>query len=392
MIVSSKPLASPFSIGPATLRNRILMAPITTNYADEAGNVTDKTLGFYGERARGGAGALIFEALSVSEQAKLTIRGYDLHNDNFIEGLAQVTDLVHQSGARVFAQLCHAGPKARSALNGLQSVSASEVAVKVGDPPRAVTRSEISQIVDQFAAAAVRARRAGFDGIELHAAHFYLLSAFLSGHLNRRSDEYGGSVENRSRLVCDIVRAVKAHAGGDFPVLCRIHAKETLPDGIDEAQAQQIARLLEAAGVDAIHVSAGTVEVDPRIARFYSIRVGGPTTKECSPGCFVPYAAVVKQAVSVPVIAVGKLNDPIVAEEVIRTGAADLVAIGRGMIADPYLPQKMLTGRWDDIVKCTDCLSCHTTMVRQRDMECSVNVRPWRPKGYVAGQYKRAHR
>ena len=385
-MVLSGPLAlsQPIAIGNVLLSNRIVMAPITTNYGDERGYVTSKTLGFYGERARGGAAAIIFEALCIDATSRLAPRGYCIHDDSFVAGLASVVELVHGHGARIFAQLCHAGPKARSAITGAQALSASDVAVRFADPPRPMTQAEIRQAIDAFAAAALRARKAGFDGIELHAAHFYLLSAFLSGHLNLRADEYGGSVENRARLACEVIQAVKAKAGSDYPVICRIHGREALPRGIDEAEAKEIARLLVDAGADALHVSAGTAEVNPKIAPLYAIRVGGPPTKEMPFGCFVDCAASVKQAVDVPVIAVGKLNEPAVAERVLREKAADVIAIGRGLIADPYLPAKMLSGRWDEIVRCKDCLTCHTTMIMQRDMRCSVNPRPWEPAMYRA--------
>jgi 2,4-dienoyl-CoA reductase-like NADH-dependent reductase (Old Yellow Enzyme family) len=379
--VGPSPLARPIAIGGVQLRNRLLMAPITTNYADERGTVTEKTLGFYEERARGGAGALIFEAVSINPRSRLVVRQHGLHDDAFIPGLREVTRRVHGHGAAIFVQLCHGGPKAGSAINGLQPVSASEVPVKVADIPRAITREEISQAIEDFALAAQRAREAGFDGVELHAAHFYLLSAFLSGYLNRRTDEYGGSVENRSRLTCQVVQAVKRRAGEDYPVICRIHGRESLPGGIDEAEARLLARLLAGAAADALHISAAIFPVNPKLAASFAIQVGGPPSRDVPSGCYLPYAAGVKQAVGIPVIAVGKLNEPSVAEGVVRDGVADAVAIGRGLIADPYLPEKVLAGRWDEIVRCEDCLLCHTTLQTQRDVECSVSPRPWEPKG-----------
>jgi 2,4-dienoyl-CoA reductase-like NADH-dependent reductase (Old Yellow Enzyme family) len=379
--LSLSPLARPMAIGRAHLRNRLLMAPLTTNYADEHGAVTEKTLGFYEERARGGAGALIFEAVSINPRSRLVVRQHGLHDDAFIPGLREVTRRVHAGGAALFVQLCHGGPKAGSAINGVQAVSASEVPVKVADIPRAISREEIARAIEDFASAARRAREAGFDGVELHAAHFYLLSAFLSGYLNRRADEYGGSVENRARLTCQVVQAVKNRAGEDYPVICRIHGREALPGGIDEAEAQQLARLLAGAGADALHISAAIFPVNPKLAASFAIQVGGPPSKEIPPGCYLPYAAAVKQAIGVPVIAVGKLNEPSVAEGVVRDGLADAVAIGRGLIADPYLPEKVLAGRWDEIVRCEDCLACHTTLQTQRDVNCSVSPQPWEPRG-----------
>lgn len=373
-------LAKPIDLGGVVLRNRILMAPISTNYADENGRVTEKTLGFYGERARGGAGALIFEALNVDRSTKVFLRQHGLYDDSFVPGLAEVAAVVHSHGARLFAQLCHGGPKAVSSISGAQPLSASAVAVKVGDEPRPMTVEQIGLAVERFADAALRAREAGFDGVELHAAHFYLLSAFLSGHLNRRTDGYGGSVANRTRLVRETIHAVKARAGSDYPVICRIHGRESLEGGIDEAEAREIARLLADAGADAIHVSAGTVEVNPRIAPLFAVKVGAPPTAKMAHGCFVEYAASIRRVVRVPVIAVGKLNEAAVAEQAIRDGSADLVAIGRGLIADPHLPAKVLSGRWDDIIRCRDCLTCHTCIQQQRDMDCSANPQPWRPK------------
>jgi len=379
--VGPSPLSRPICLGGVAVRNRLLMAPLTTNYGDGRGVVTEKTLGFYEERARGGAGALIFEAVSVSPRTRLVVRQHGLHDDVFLPGLREVTRRVHGHGAAIFVQLCHGGAKAGSAINGVQPLSASEVPVKVTDIPRAMTREEISQAIEDFASAALRAREAGFDGVELHAAHFYLLSAFLSGYFNHRTDEYGGSVENRARLTCRVVQAVKSRAGEDYPVVCRIHGREALPGGIDEAEARQIARLLADAGADALHISAAIFPVNPKLAASFAIQVGGPPSKEVPSGCYLSYASTVKQAVGVPVIAVGKLNEPSVAEGVVRDGTADAVAIGRGLIADPYLPEKILAGRWDEIIRCEDCLLCHTTLQTQRDVDCSVSPRPWEPRG-----------
>ena len=379
--MGASPLSRPIALGGVSIRNRLLMAPLTTNYGDERGAVTEKTLSFYEERARGGAGALIFEAVSVNPRTRLVVRQHGLHDDVFLPGLREVTRRVHAHGAAIFVQLCHGGAKAGSAINGLQPLSASEVPVKVSDIPRAMSREQISRAIEDFATAALRAREAGFDGVELHAAHFYLLSAFLSGYFNRRTDEYGGCVENRARLTCRVIQAVKGRAGEGYPVICRIHGREALPGGIDEAEARQIARLLADAGADALHVSAATLPVNPKLASSFAIQVGGPPTKQVPAGCYLPYAAAVKDAVGVPVIAVGKLNEPSVAEGVVRDGIADAVAIGRGLIADPYLPEKILAGRWNEIVRCEDCLTCHTTLQTQRDVNCSVSPRPWEPRG-----------
>lgn len=381
MNTNSLALARPLAIGRLVLRNRILMAPITTNYGDERGYATDRTLSFYGERAAGGAAAIVFEALSVNGRARLCVREHGLHDDSFIPRLTEVTESVHAHGGRLIAQLCHAGPKASATINGVQAVSASAVPVKTADPPRPISREEIARVIEDFAAAAVRARDAGFDGVELHACHFYLLSSFLSGYLNRRTDEYGGSVENRARLTCEVLRAVKARSGADFPVVCRIHGREKLPGGIDEAEAGQIGTLLEQAGADALHVSGATVPVNPKVTSLYAIPVGSIPNEATPHGCYLGCAARVKEAVRVPVIAVGKLNDPVLAEAAVRDGAADAVGIARGLVADPYLPTKVLEGRWDEIVRCTDCLTCHTTTQKQHDMGCSVNPKPWVAKG-----------
>ncbi len=380
-------LAQPISLGPVKLRNRIVLAPITSNYADPGGYVTDKTLGFYEERAKGGVAGIIFEATGIMPRNRLTPLQHGLYDDSFIPGLKEVTRRVHDHGAAIFVQLCHGGAKAGSAVNGVRPVSVSEVPVKAADIPRPITDEELARAIQDFADAAVRAREAGFDGVELHAAHFYLLSTFLSGYFNHRTDRYGGSVENRARLTREVIQAVKAAAGRNFPVICRIHGREHLPGGIDEAEAAEIARLLARSGADAIHVSAATLPVNPKIESHYAVKVGGPPTKETPAGCFLDYAAPVKRAVDVPVIAVGKLNDPAVADQAVREGITDLVAIARGLIADPYLPRKVLEGRPEDIVRCTDCLTCHTTIQTGRVMGCGTNPKPWRPKGEAKGSY-----
>jgi len=238
--------------------------------------------------------------------------------------------------------------------------------------PRRLETEEVYGVIRNFVDAGVRAKTAGFDGIELHAAHFYLLSAFLSPYTNTRDDEFGGDTTRRVRLVCDVIEGIKERVGADFPVSCRINAVETLEGGLTLEEGKQTSKLLEASGADVIDVSA----YDRPLSSTYhgmDIAVGGICGKDDPKGAFVPYAAEIKSVVDVPVITVSKLDDPVFANQVLDENKADLIAIGRGLLADPYLPQKAQEGNLDEINWCTYCGVCHTSQQRGKEIRCPIN-------------------
>ncbi|MFC2023649.1 NADH:flavin oxidoreductase [Chloroflexota bacterium] len=366
-------LFSTGSIGRVELRNRMLMPPVNTNYGDEQGFVTDKAIGFYRKRAAGGVGGLILEAMQVDPLSKIVVREMGVYDDLFVEGLHKLAEVIHSEGAKAFVQLNHGGPKAAYELNGVQCTSASSIPVKKDNIPRPLEVPEIQRIVALHADAAQRVQQAGFDGVELQACHFYLLSAFLSGYLNRRIDDYGGTTANRCRFVVEIIEAVKARCGRDFPVIVRINAFEDIDRGISAEEGQQISRILESAGADAIHASAAAHPVNPDIEHLFELKVGGAPPREAPPGCFSPLAEGIKRCVRIPVITVGKILEPATASEIINQGQADFVALGRALIADPELPNKAARGADDAIVSCCECRVCHTSMQQKGDLVCAVN-------------------
>ena len=284
---------------------------------------------------------------------------------------------IHAEGAAAFVQLNHGGPKAAFELNGVQCVSASAIPVKKHNMPRALDIDEIPRVVRLHAEAARRAQQAGFDGVELQACHFYLLNAFMSGYLNQRTDAYGGSVENRARIVVEVIRAIKELCGEGYPVIARINAHERLPGGITAEEGQEMSRLFEAAGCDCIHASAADADVNPDIAHLFELQIAGGSPDGSPQGALVPYAEGIKRRVGIPVITVGKIFDPRLADSIIRQGRADFVAMARALIVDPDLPQKAAAGRFDDIEPCTECRTCHTSMQNKGDMRCAVNAELW---------------
>ena len=281
-----------------------------------------------------------------------------LHDSKFIPDLARLVSSVKGEGAAVGIQLWHPGRQ----TNLSEPVAPSAVPLSPRTPvPRELTQSDIGELVGHYASAAVRCREAGFDYIEVHAAHCYLPCEFLSPLVNRRSDEYGGGLVNRARFLLEIVRAVRASCGDDFPLFCRLSGTEGLDGGFDIDEAVQVARWLVEASVNCLSVSAGT---------WHTLQLSIPPMF-MDRGCLVPLAAQIKQAVDVPVIAAGRLDDATLAEKVLADGQADLIGIGRALVADPDWPAKVRDGRHDEITPCIACNAClELNFARRRDAMC----------------------
>ena len=358
-------LFQPMSIGEMRLRNRIVMPPMVTNFGSSDGRVTEQTTAYYEERAKGGVGLIIVEATCVdSPIGKLSPYQLVIDNDSFIPGLSDLAHAIRRHGARAAVQLHHAGGSTSSAVTGLQPVGPSAVTFPDREMPIELTLGEISEIVQRFARAAERAKRAGFDGVEIHAAHGYLIAQFLSSAFNKRQDEYGGSLANRARFLLEIIKTTRAVVGKSYPVWCRLSGREYgIPGGITVEETQAVARMAEEAGAAAIHVSA---------------YAAGRDTRNLPPaaqprGALVRFAEAVKSVVSIPVITVGRI-EPVLGERILTEGRADLIAIGRGLIADPYLPQKAAAGRLEDIRPCIACGSCLARVNAGKDSPlCGVN-------------------
>ncbi len=383
-------LLEPGRIGRMELRNRIIMAPMGTGYATDEGMVTQRLKDYYEERARGGAGLIIPGVLSVDPTGgRCETEQLSIADDRHIPGLRELTEAVHRHGARIAAQLQHAGKIATvDVCLAVQPVTASEMAAADANAAadmnleeivrmaqrfskmpkdfktRALALEEIPHYVALFARAAERARASGFDGVEVHAAHGYLIDSFLSPSANRRTDQYGGELANRARFLLEIIEAIREKVGRDYPVWCRIDGREwEIEGGIAPADSRALAVMLQEAGVDAIHVSGygpvPTTFIDAPIPYL--------------PGRLVADAWNVKQAVRIPVIAVGRIS-PELGEEMLRLGKADFIAMGRPLLADPELPNKLAAGRRDDARPCIRCYECASAHVEDSSTICSVNV------------------
>jgi len=383
-----KTLLSPFQIKNLNLKNRMVKAPMGMRYAGERdGYVNETYMAYYEALARGGVGMLLTEATSVDfPQGGTGARHLRLDDDKYIPGLSNLTKLIHRYDASCFMQLNHGGPALSRTFSGLHPVAASAIGPRMGpkkgDQPREMTLQEIETVVANFAAAALRALEAGFDGIEIHGAHFYLINSFLSRAWNKRKDAYGGDVKNRARLAIEIVKAVRDKVGPNYPVGIRINGVEYGADGgITVEDSIATSKMVEEAGVDYIHVSA------EGYGDYFYLQWPEQIFRPAPPaplasyldgsnrgaGAFVPIAAAIKKTVSIPIITVGRLN-PIIAEKILRDGKADLLTFGRTLMADPDFPNKLAAGKLKAIVPCIACLRGWEAGFLGGSVCCTVNA------------------
>lgn len=380
-------LLSPGRIGSMTLRNRIVVTAMGVNMAEPDGSCGDRLRAYHEAQAKGGAGLIIMGASGVSwPVGGVQIRQIAVSDDRFIPGIAAVAEAVHRHGCKLAMQLHMGGPNSvedmlagrpvyvpsiPELLSGYaaallpEELAASAFGNITAVDFQVMTRADIQRFVADFAAAADRARRAGVDGIEIHGGHGYLLSAFLSPKTNQRDDEYGGPLENRARLLLEVIAAIRGRVGSDYPVWVKLDSREIdKPGGIAIEDAVQAAILAERAGADAITVSAY------HGASGGKLDAGSHTPNV--PAQNLPYAAQIKAAVKVPVIASGKI-EPAAADDAIASGKADFISMGRKILADPALPQKLSEGREDDILPCIYCYTCISAIFTQDSTRCAVN-------------------
>jgi 2,4-dienoyl-CoA reductase-like NADH-dependent reductase (Old Yellow Enzyme family)/thioredoxin reductase len=386
-----KKVFEPTNIGRMQLKNRIVMPPMGTNYAEAGGAVSQRMLDYYEARARGGVGLVIVEGSAPSLRCTTSLQASpsyqaSLGDDKFIPGWRKLTDAAHKYNARIAIQIMH-GTLEDWNGKALQ-VGPSPVIVParlmgiLGGPPHELTVEEIAERVKWFASAAKRAKEAGFDGVEIHGAHQYIVAAFLSSATNQRKDEYGGSLENKARFLVEILQAVKREVGPDFPVWVRFNAQEWgVENGITIEETKQMVPLVVEAGAQALHVSAYG-------AGSYITTAPIPDT----PGFMVPLAEEVKKLTNVPVIAVGRL-DLELGEKILEEGKADLIAIGRRLLADPDLPNKVAEGRLDEVIPCIGCMECIERLAfdeRGEGVTCVVNPALGRERAYQIKPVKKA--
>lgn len=345
-------LFSPIRIRQVELKNRIVMPAISTNYAAKDGSVTQRLIDYYEARAKGGAGLIIVECGSVLyPESRINKNQIGLHHDGLTAGLAGLVGALHRHGAKVAFQLSHGGKRATSDITGLQPASPSSIPIRArvpdwpeGETPRTLSVPEIREIVKAFGAAAARARQAGADAVEIHGAHSFLILEFLSPYSNLRNDEYGGTLERRTRFAREIVLDVRQRVG-DLPVIFRISADEHVTGGLTIEDTKKIVRILEDAGVDVFNVSSGNHDTPEEVI----------PPAVYPPGFRIDLSREVKRVVNVPVIASGRINNPRLAEEILSNKDADLIVIGRGLICDPEFPNKAAQGKADEIRRCIAC-------------------------------------
>jgi dimethylglycine catabolism A len=372
-------LLTPARIGPAEIPNRIVMPPMTTRGSDEEGHVTDQTVAYYMARARGGVGLITVEMASPEKAGRHRRRELGVYHDGFLPGLTRLVGEIHAGGAKASIQLGHGGGHTRVDICGETPVAPSAIPHPVYETtfetivPEEMTKERIAQTKAAYVAAAVRARTAGFDCVEIHAAHGYLISQFHAPFENRRTDEYGGSLENRARFGLDVLRAVKA-AVPELGVIYRLSIDDFFEGGLTADEGLTIAQWAAQAGADALHVTAGHYRSKPTAHRMIP-----PMTEPDA--TFLEFAAKVKALVKIPVIAVGRLGDPITATQAVASGKADFIALGRTLVADPQWVEKLR--RDEPIRRCLACNTCIDGMRGGAGISCVVNGAAGRETRYA---------
>ena len=357
---------SPINIGTVTVPNRFVVPPMGNNFANTDGSMSERSAAYYEARAKGGFGLITIESTVVYKQAKGGPRKPCLFSDEVVPSFKRVADACHAYGAKVSIQLQHAGPEGNSKLTGYPLKAASAIAPSAGrETPEAMPTEEVYRLIECYGDAARRAQLAGIDMVEVHCAHGYLVSTFISARTNKRTDEFGGCFENRMRLPRLIIENIRKKTGGNMPILCRINARDEGDGGVDVHDAAAIAAYLEqVCGVDAIHVTR-SIHIHDEFMWAPNITHGGFNAE---------LGAEIKRAVSVPVILVGRFTEPQYAELLVKQGRADLIAFGRQSIADPELPNKARNGQLEKLTPCIACLlGCVPNMLQGRPITCAMN-------------------
>jgi len=359
---------SPFTAGNLHLKNRIVMAPMGNNLSSPQGMVSEEAIAYYQERAKGGAGLIITEATPVSLRGRHRGKGICVFEDSFLPGLRQLVEAVHEHKTAIALQLHHAGRLADPQLSGGVPLAPSPIPREEGGLiPNEMTQEDIQEVIVQFARAARRGKEAGFDAVEIHGAHGYLIHQFFSPRTNQRKDQYGGDSARRALFALQILQQVRKEVGPDYPISFRLSAEEYIKNGYHIEEARDWALELEKAGATVLHVSGGSTE------SFYGAAHVIPPM--ALPEAFhVPLAAEIKRRVKIPVIAVGRLGTPEVAERVLQEGQADLIAAGRAFLVDPYWPLKIAQGIREKIRPCVACNYCLSRIFQQQEIACFQNA------------------
>ncbi len=366
-------LFTPIKIGPMELKNRIGLPPMTVGYGQPSGEVTDRHYAYYGTRARGGASLIMTESTAVNEGRKYGLNPLGLYDDAQIPSWEKLAKEIHPHGAKLGCQLMDPGPEGMELLTGIQPIGPSAVLSRsvFRALPREMTTGEVEAVVEDFAEAVRRARDAGLDCVQIHAAHGYaMVGSFLSPFFNKRTDRYGGSLENRLQFLLEIIASARAKVGPNFAITLRMSGDERRTGGRTTQETQFIARTLANAGVDSIEISGGVI---PTV--FHGVVPPQGTELALN----APYAKLIKEVVDIPIMCVGRINTPRLAEFVIATGEADMVSMGRALNADPEMPNKAEKGLLDEITPCVGCNEgCIASVMQGIPARCIVNTQAGR--------------
>jgi 2,4-dienoyl-CoA reductase-like NADH-dependent reductase (Old Yellow Enzyme family) len=357
------------SINGMKLSNRFVRSATYEGMAAEDGSCTEVLIAKMAELAEGGVGLIITSHAFVSLEGRARNRQIGIHSDAMIPGLRKMAEAVHGKGGRIVVQLAHAGAQTDRKISGFDALGPSAFEKEKGCISREMTGADMDRIAACFGDAAVRAREAGFDGVEVHGAHGYLLSQFLSPHFNKRTDGYGGSIENRMRFLLEVFAAVRARTGKDFPVLIKLNSEDFLDDGLRPEEMIRVSQMLEAKGIDAIEMSGGTGYSGEKIPS----RKGVLKT-EGEEAYYREAASRFKERVRVPLILVGGILSFPVAEGLVEQGLADYIALSRPVIREPRLVARWRAGDRSKAT-CLMCNQCYQPILRGDGISCEVDNR-----------------
>jgi 2,4-dienoyl-CoA reductase-like NADH-dependent reductase (Old Yellow Enzyme family) len=353
----------PSEINGLKLENRFIRSATWEGMAAEDGSCTPKLIQLVSDLARGGVGLIITSHSYVQKVGQARNGQLGIHSDDMIRGLTEMADAVHRQRGKIVCQLAHAGLFARIRFSGQTPIAPSDIPGIAEGPRREMTKEDIQTVVKAFTAAAKRARTAGFDGVQIHAAHGYLLSQFISPIFNHRTDEYGGSLENRARLPLEVLQAIRRNVGGGFPVLIKLNCKEFRDDGLQPDEFVQIGKMLADAGIDAIEVSGGLL-ISPK---HQPSQLG--INKDEKEAYFREEAKALKKRVDIPIILVGGNRSFHVAERIVAQGVADYISMSRPLIREPHLINRWKAG---DLTKsaCVSDNMCFRPAIEGKGVYC----------------------
>jgi len=367
-------LFSTFSIKGCKLKNRIVMPSLASFLIENDGSIPRKAIEHYRLRAAGGPAMVIMEACAVAPEGIVSPHQARIYDDRFVEGLSKIARTMKAEGTVPAVQLHHGGRQTSTKVIGGLPVAPSPLPCpSIRGEVTPLTVDDIHELVQKFGDAADRALAAGFELIEIHGAHGYLVNQFLSKFSNIREDQYGGGIPGRTRFAQEIVREIRKRVGDTYPISFKISAMEFVKGGLDVEQSLEILKILVKEGVDVVQVSAGNDATPEWISQ--------PMLMETA--CLTDIAWAIKKELDVPIMAVGRINEPLLAEEILKGGKADLICIGRGLLADPAMPKKAMEGRLDDIRTCIACNTCMESIFKKGRVECLVNPTLGREKEMV---------